>query len=654
MNFFQHQDRARRQTRLLVAAFALAVLAIVLAMNLVVLTVLGQAFGSSGGGVAGVFRSTNLAVMGWTSAITLGVIGLASLFRMAQLRGGGAVVATELGGTLVEGNTTDPLRRRLLNVVEEMAIASGVPVPQVFVLEHEPGINAFAAGWSPTDAVVAVTRGALETLNREELQGVIAHEFSHVFNGDMRLNIRLMGVLFGILIIALVGRKMLSSMRYTVSRNRRNNGGFIIVIALAVMIIGYIGLFFGRWIQAAVSRQREFLADASAVQFTRSPDGIAGALKKIGATANGSQVVANTDEVGHMLFASALSGRLLATHPPLVDRIRKLEPGFQPGDFKTIAQQLAQASQRQAAEREQAAAAADSRPSGTALPGVMGGALGEALGPSLGDVIGVPGVEQLLLAGALLQQIPEPLSRRAHGDESASEVLLLLLLDDDAELRERQLLAIATACGGDSEAAVRELYGAYPALPPEQRLPLLELAMPALRRRPESQLVRLMRLVDELVQVDGRVSVFEYVFGRLLNHEIEQVLQPVRRAPGGRKRIADLADEIRMLLSLLAARAHPDDAATAKALYAVAVKRLGLDDAGPDVSELSEPWWMVFDAALMRLRELRLDERGQLLEALFVAVAHDGRIEAREYAFLRLIAGLLEVPLPLSLSTAKS
>src|SRR6056297_1981581 len=317
MNFFEHQDRARKQTRVLVVAFMLAVLAIVMAMNLVMLGVFGRFQSAEQGWFSPGFWLANGQVVLWTSLATVLVVVLASAYRSAQLRGGGGQVARELGGVEVTGDSNDPLRRRLLNVVEEMAIASGVPVPQVFVLEHEPGINAFAAGWSPADAAVAVTRGTLETLNREELQGVIAHEFSHVFNGDMRLNIRLIGVLFGILALAVVGRRMLTSMHLTRGGRNKNAGG-IVLVALAVVVIGYVGLFFGRWIQAAVSRQREYLADASAVQFTRSPEGIAGALKKIGAATAGSRLVVNTQEVGHMLFASSLSSRLMATHPPLV------------------------------------------------------------------------------------------------------------------------------------------------------------------------------------------------------------------------------------------------------------------------------------------------------------------------------------------------
>ena len=259
MNFFEQQAAARRTSTRLVLLMALAIAGIVLAVDGVVWVAT---------------QSPKLVLFATLSSVA--VIAIGSLYRIASLGGGGEPVAQQLGGTLVPENTTEPGLRRLRNVVEEIAIASGVPVPKLYVLEHEAGINAFAAGYSTSDAVVAVTRGALDRLNRDELQGVIAHEFSHILNGDMRLNIRLVGVLFGILMIGLIGRKILEHGRFG---GRGKGIGAILVAALVAMLIGYIGLFFGRMIKAGVSRSREKLADASAVQFTRQTQGLSGALK---------------------------------------------------------------------------------------------------------------------------------------------------------------------------------------------------------------------------------------------------------------------------------------------------------------------------------------------------------------------------------------
>ena len=237
-----------------------------------------------------------------------GIIGVASLYRISSLGSGGSAVAMQMGGMPVPEDTADPQLRRLRNVVEEMSIASGVPVPAVFVMEQEPAINAFAAGYSPSDAAVAVTRGTLDKLNRDELQGVIAHEYSHILNGDMRLNIRLMGVLFGILALGLIGRKILMFG----GRSRERGAAAILVAALVAILIGYIGIFFGRMIKAGVSRSREVLADASAVQFTRQTQGIAGALKKIAGVQEGSRFEQRADHlVGHSL-GGAIASSLLA------------------------------------------------------------------------------------------------------------------------------------------------------------------------------------------------------------------------------------------------------------------------------------------------------------------------------------------------------
>ena len=638
MNFFEHQDRARKQTRMLVVAFILAVAAIVIAMNLVMMLAFGRAEGLEHGWFSAEFWLGNGEIVLWTSVITLLLIVLASAYRSAQLRGGGGQVARELGGVEVTGESDDPLRRRLHNVVEEMAIASGVPVPQVFVLENEPGINAFAAGWSPADAAVAVTRGTLESLDRDELQGVIAHEFSHVFNGDMRLNIRLMGVLFGILVLAVVGRRMLVSMHFTRGRNR--NAGAIALVALAVVVIGYVGLFFGRWIQAAVSRQREYLADASAVQFTRSPDGIAGALKKIGARASGSRLKANSDEVGHMLFAMGLSGRLFSTHPPLEARIRKIDPSFQPAELAELARKMEKHQQSLKAQREQEQAA--QKAAAADLPG------GLSLDPAeIIHRIGEPGVGQAVLAAALIESIPAPLARAAHSDEWVPELLLYLLLGRDVDTREKQLLMVAESLGAESESQVRNLIGIEPEILPTLRLPLLEMAFPALRRHPEDELVQLMRLVEDLIEADGETEMFEYVFARLLNREIEQVLNPSRKPPRGNKPLAAHANQVSDLVGILAVHGHPEDPDAAANACTRALE--GVDGIpSPELKSLREDWKPRLDAAFRALDTLKPEARRALMEIMVRCARHDGEVVVAEYELLRLVTGVLRMPLPVA------
>ncbi len=319
MDFFAQQARVRGSSRRLVALFVLAVIAIVLAIDAVVWITMGHR------ALDGEPAPSNLPLMLTSSLVVIGGITLSSLFRIMSLSGGGSKVAESVGAVVVPPDTSDPQLRRLRNVIEEVAIAAGVPVPDIYLMAEESGINAFAAGYSPSDAAVCVTQGCLDNLSRDELQGVIAHEFSHVINGDMRLNIRLMGLLFGILVLAIVGSRVIWFGGGRSSR-RDGGGGQVWMIGLALIVVGYIGYFFARLIQAAVARSRESLADASAVQFTRQTDGIAGALKKIAILSEGSELkVANKQEVAHMLFGEAGKfNALFATHPPLLQRIRAL------------------------------------------------------------------------------------------------------------------------------------------------------------------------------------------------------------------------------------------------------------------------------------------------------------------------------------------
>ncbi|WP_018872607.1 M48 family metallopeptidase [Thioalkalivibrio sp. ALJ16] len=645
MNFFEHQDRAQRRTRWLLVLFGLAVLAIVLVMNAIVLVLFGQAEPVAQGEpwLTRDFLARNIGVMVWTSVLTLGLIGLGSLYRTLGLRDGGGAVARELGGTRVDGDTGDPLRRRLVNVVEEIAIASGVPVPEVYVLEQESGINAFAAGYSPDDAAIAVTRGALEQLDRDELQGVVAHEFGHILNGDMRLNIRLMGMLFGILVMALIGQRVLLAMR--LSRNNRNAGG-IVAAGLALMVVGYIGLFFGRWIRASVSRQREYLADASAVQFTRQPEGIAGALKKIGAGQGALR--ADTEEVGHMLFASGALGQMFATHPPLVRRIQAIEPGFREDELETVRQRMQEDAQARRAEKE-AQAEVEAREQPSQGPG------GLMLDPSrLMEQIGDPGLAQILGAGLLVAAMPGPLERAAHSDAWGVEVLLYLLISPEQDVRDAQLLRVAAVRGGESESRVRTLLNAVPELQADLRIPLLEMSFPVLRHRPREEREALQGLISELIQADGRVSPFEYATGLLLRRQLRDLEQPERARPGGRAPLARNAGSAQEVLAILARHGHPDDAAAARAALAAGLTALGVENAETSADQTlarvgeEGAWNQVLDRALETLDHLRPADKQALTAAMLATITHGGQTVIAEVELLRAIAGALHVPLPLA------
>ena len=635
MNFFEHQDRSRRQTRWLILLFAVAVLAVIAVVDIVLLLSLGL-LGSEEGvplfsrqGLA-----ANLDVLLGGALATGALIGLASLSKSLALRGGGGQVARGLGGTLVDPDSRDPLRRRLVNVVEEIALASGVPVPEIYILEQEAGINAFAAGYSPSDAAVAVTRGTLEQLDRNELQGVIAHEFSHILNGDMRLNIRLIGVLFGILVLALIGRRILYHSHY-LGRSRNNEGFVVLAAALALVTVGYVGLFFGRVIKSAVSRQREYLADASAVQFTRDPGSISGALKKIAVNSQHSYLTRDTEEVGHMLFGPGRSMNLLATHPPLFQRIQRIEPGFREEELQDLARRMARDAERRrarAAREVERVVRRSERP-----PGPFDV-------QTLIDRIGNPDMERILMAAALASSLPGPATLLARAVESAPVALLYsLLLADDAG-RRLQLKVIADRLGLPVAEAVEQLVASDGVLETAQRLPLLEIALPALHRQPRQTLEKLLGTMDAMTRVDGKIDVFEYLLVRLVRQYLWESANPHRVRVSGRKSLGQRKDEVRTVLAIVAWHGAPDQPEAALDAYRAALgEALGEHpDAVPDTGD----WIGQLDNALDGLDELTASAKEQLIRALTLAVRHDGEFKEAELELVRAVCSAMHVPIP--------
>jgi Zn-dependent protease with chaperone function len=628
VNFFARQDQARRQSRRLVILFALAVAAIVVAVDLVFLLFFGG---------MGTATDPGALVLGlaMASLLTLGIIGIGSMYRLASLRQGGAAVATGLGGTPVPGDTHDFHYRRLRNVVEEIAIASGVPVPQLFVLEHEPGINAFAAGYAPADAAIAVTRGALDRLNRDELQGVIAHEFSHVLNGDMRLNIRLMGVLFGILVLAVVGRKILLHGRGA----RGKDGAPLLLAALALMVVGYIGLFFGRLIKAGVSRQREYLADASAVQFTRQTKGLAGALKKIVGLPDGSKLGnADTEEVAHMLFGDGVGfSSLFATHPPVVERIRALEPSFRPSMVADL-QARWQLHPPSGLDEDLAMGLVAEPPP---LPGEVAELVVSP--PMVVAQVGTPRTDDYVRAGALLGAIPENLRAAAHDREEVVPLLLGLLMAGPGEVRERQQFELAARHDERQARQALDYAERLAELPRLLHLPLAGMAMPALCKRPRPELERFMDSCFALSHADGRISLFEYCLGRLLRVQVRDALDPARAWVPGHRHLSRCAPHAVNLMAVLAQAGHADPGAAMRAYLAGMARvfpRLDSPYRPPaDPHRALDEAWPVLD-------ELEPIGKELLLEGLVAAVSHDGRMSVAEAELLRVACACLHCPLP--------
>lgn len=629
-NFFERQRHLRRMSVRLVLLFAIAVIGIIATVDVVVLL----AFGALGPDQE---PSRVITILALASLATAGAIGLATLYRMATLRGGGGKVARELGGDYVPHDTTDLQLRRLRNVVEEIAIASGVPVPEIYVLQNESGINAFAAGWSTSDAAVAVTRGALERLNRDELQGVIAHEFSHVVNGDMRLNIRLIGLLFGILFLAVAGETILRAGAFTRSRDEKGGGNPLPLIGIALVVAGYLGVLIGRIIKASVSRKREFLADASAVQYTRQPSGIAGALKKIAGLSTGSALKSpKTEEVAHMLFGEGLRKRvsLFATHPPLPDRIKALDPSFDPAELEALSQQWAQ-SPPVGIEEDIALGLTERRlgpPPATEAPADF--AAGGAPPPAeVVSQVAAPTAASYRRAASLLEQIPPELRAKTQSVEHVVPLVLGLLLSGDPAVRAKQMADLTSLFGpAVADAALREAE-ALTGLNPLLRLPLAELAFPALRHRSAEEQESLLDAVYALIHADGRISTFEYCLSTLLHSELYQSMHPPPHWHSERRTLRRSANEVATLLAVLA-----ENEAAFRAGMAIALPNLNLPYVKRNVTDLDSVWHV--------LRELDPDGKEQLIKAAVAVIAYDGRMTLDEIELLRTICGILHCPLP--------
>ena len=658
MDFFEAQARAKKRTSRLVALFSLAVLGTIAAGYFGAVWATAQlpeessrsrdryghthvSYRSSGDRPIVLWQPKLFALV---SLGTLAVIGLASLYKWHEFSAGGSAVAESVGGRRVASNTTALDERRLLNVVEEMAVASGVPMPAVYVMDDEPAINAFAAGLTTADAVVAVTRGTLERLTRDELQGVVGHEFSHILNGDMRLNMRLTALVFGILVLGLGGRGILWSLhgaRFGSSRNSKNSGGIVAAIAtvgIGLSVIGYFGYFFGRLIQAAVSRQREFLADASAVQFTRNPAGLGGALKKIGGLALGSSLQSSKSAaIGHFFFAQSfrsMFGGLWATHPPLAERIRAIEPAFA-GAFVDAPQVVdvaresfvtaglvSRTSKNQKSEIE-------NRKSNS--PAAFPSAPPPLLRPAF----------NLLSARDLLASVSARLLASARSPDEAPFLLFGLLLDpDDEAAQRRQLAFIAAHAGGDALGVLRELDHDLRALGPEHKLPLLQLALPALRSLRPTALAPFFETLDELVHADGRVSPFEFCLQKLLLRNLAASRAPAVAVTQIHSFQA-VADEIAVVLSVLA-HATPGDSVAAFAAGAAQLPlitgRLRESTSAADLAAL--------DTALDLLATASAPIKQRVLAAATAVVSANGEIAVEEYELLRAIAAALDIPLP--------
>ncbi len=652
MDFFEQQHRARRRTALMVLLFTLAVVAIVVVLDLVGACVYAVLINQRI-----LLRSSNwllnvpTRVYVWTTVSILFVIGWGTLSRLDELSGGGVAVAKMVGARLLKWNADDPQERRLLNIVEEMALASGIGVPRACVMDSERSINAFAAGFSPNEATVIVTRGALESLNRDELQGVVAHEFSHILNGDMRLNVQLLGVIAGIVIIGSAGAVLLRGLRWSnlvrSSREAQDVYVWLVPVGLALWLIGSIGVLAGRVMKAVVSREREFLADASAVQFTRNPEGIGGALFKIGE--KGSIIFdLHAEELSHMCINTPNNDyfefSLFHTHPPLDERIERL---LGPGAKRLL---------RERTERAEAAAlAAQESPVVPELASPLYALRGRASAAAAGAgatvaaqamvaSVGNPNAAHVDYARRLLDAIPAEIRTAMQNEDGARAALFSLLLGQ-GEIRGHQLSIIGKEYGEELAARSAGFTDVLAPLGAKVRLPLLELAVPALKALPRSEREKLLGTIQALIEADHKVTLAEFVLQTLCRRhfrEAERSAPPIKH-----KGFASVAPNVEVVLSLLAHAGNGGAEAFDKGMAALGT----LGGALYPPSELKLP---VVEAALKELNLLAPLKKPLFIRACVATAMADDKLTLAEGELLRAICAALDSPVPPILETTEA
>ncbi|MCP5345484.1 MAG: M48 family metalloprotease [Gammaproteobacteria bacterium] len=639
MNFFESQDIAKRKTGRLIFLFALAVISLIAITNILVIAIFGL-IPLDSVSVNSVSVRNPAAGYDWrmfvlVSFAVLAVIVLGSLYKLAALAGGGARVAEMLNGRLLLPETENFNERQLLNIVEEMALACGTPVPPVYLLE-ESGINAFAAGYSPGDAIIGVTRGTVEDLNRDELQGVIAHEFSHILHGDMRINIRLIAILHGILVLGLIGYYLMRGGTY--SRRSRNGSG-IVLLGLGLLVLGYVGTFFGNLIKAAVSRQREFLADASAVQFTRNPHGIGGALMRIATHQQRSYLNnPNSVEISHALFEEGSFSRLrrlYATHPPIDVRIKAILPDWDGVyDLDRLVNQ-----ERRDAEQASGSGAADAQSRAARMTQLAALALADAIV----EQIGKPGVEQLDEAKRLLREIPDGLLEAAHSPSAARALVYLMIVDGNEVIRDSQLNYLETSAEQGIAAELNRLLGEFSEIPTQFRLPLLSIGLHSLRQLSSQQYERFSANLLHLIKLDKRVSLFEWALLKIVGNTLDPVFRKKSARSIGRRELKDSLPELECLLSMLAYSDLESELEPAQAFARAREKLLPLQ---LDLWEKGRLDFASLDRALDRLGELKPLQKPAVLKACVACIMADTRAAPIEIELLRAIGGSLDCPIP--------
>lgn len=650
MDFFEAQEQAKSSTSKLVLLFVLAVVSIIVVTNvLILITMRVVGMSSAAGYMQGDYLGFSWEVFVSVGGVIVAAVIIGSLYKMFSLRGGGRRIAENLNGELVVAGTGDLKKQQLLNVVEEMAIASGTPVPPVYLLDEE-GINAFAAGHDPTDAVIGITRGAVEALDREELQGVIAHEFSHILHGDMRLNLKLVGVLHGILVLRLIGEVLLRGNR---SSSRSKRDARLGIIGLILVLAGWLGWYFASLIKAAVSRQREYLADASAVQFTRNPNGIATALMKISKHHRLSFIENPAGrEYNHAFFEvgsrSDLRG-LGATHPPINDRIQAILPRWD-GSFEMIQSFIgrddhtsgAEAWAEQQGSDSGAEAKLDSAEPESRAEAFAGGITSIILADALLNQMGNPSSEHLEYADNILKAIPGTVLEAAHEPSGARAVAYLLLLSADTKVQSDQLQLLENSADLGVYPELIALLQFASDITADQRLPLITITISTLRQLSDAQYATFKDNFTRLAHIDKKMNLMEWALQKIIFHTLDTNFKTNKGRKIGKRSLAQVKDSMAVLLSLLA-HSTEQEGLSSGAAFSRGINKLNI---GLTFVEKQDISFGKLDSAMEELCQLKPLQKPQLLKACVETVSADQQIKPIEMELVRAVAAIMDCPIP--------
>ncbi|MFZ5764892.1 MAG: M48 family metallopeptidase [Thermodesulfobacteriota bacterium] len=649
LDFFERQEAARRATFFLFFLFLAAVVVIIAIVHWCVTLFLlfTPRYAMTAPSFGSLLRDPDIARVTVSSVLLLVFIGNA--YKFFTLRHGGSDIALRLGGRLVVPDTKDHREQRLLHVVEEMALASGLPVPLVYVLDRESGINAFAAGFTPADAVIAVTDGALDLLNRDELQGVVAHEFSHIANGDMRLNLRLIGMVHGILLLHLTGAVILRGMENSLFKKQQGNGALFMAVGFLLYLLGFIGGLAAKMIKAAIARQREYLSDASAVEFTRNPLGLAGALKKIGGLTLGSRLRHPlAEEASHMYFGNGMEDgfSIFATHPSLTKRITLLDPAFD-GIFPKINRRITEIPVAAAPAANSSASAFTASPPQSLAP--------DPAAPAVSSTIEQPATpsdkaisHHMQERRDILRALPAQIRQACRTSIGARAMIIALLFSPDEEIRSGQWQVIRQMPELELVRETERLFPLLRDLPRIARLPLIDLALPALRLLDDTAYRQLKGMTESLIMADQRIDLFEYLVQRLLLRNLARNF-PLAAAAGSADRSAgkNIAWACSVLFSILAAHGHADEEEARTSVEEMISQMTGKEKR--EITFLANARQLPLsdlDRALTILAHTGLSRRRQILDLCLHCISRDGRITAVEAELLRAIGAVLDCPLP--------